>query len=124
MFKVDMRTTIAICLFALLTSTQTPLGQLLKLPVLMKHFYTHRNQDNVSLLEFLASHYTSEHNDADRAEDEKLPFKSIILLSVEPAIVPDSTDFSLSFAVPAKVMMQDTYTPQQHLYCIFHPPRV
>ena len=121
-----MRSLTSILLLVLLTVTQTPLGQLIKLPLLIEHYYKHKLYDGVSLLEFLNDHYTSEHSDADQPEDERLPFKTIILQHVDVAVVPTDvkTDFSVCFEIPTKLMFPGTYTPQQHLCNIFHPPRV
>ena len=124
-FIAMMSTTATILLLALLAFTQTPFGQLLKLPVLIEHFYKHKKQDGASLFEFLNDHYSSEHNDADRAEDERLPFKSVILQNIGTALVPGivKADFSLDCDVPQKLLLQTLYVPQQHLCSIFHPPR-
>ena len=121
-----MRSLTSILLLGLLTVTQTPLGQLIKLPLLIEHYYKHKLRDGVSLLAFLNDHYTSVHNDADQPEDERLPFKTIILQHVDVAVVPTDvkTDLPLCFEIPTKLMFPDIYTPQQHLCNIFHPPRV
>jgi hypothetical protein len=120
-----MRLSIAILLL-MLVITQTPFGQLLKLPVLIEHFYKHRKHDQVSLFKFLKDHYTTEHNDADQAEDRQLPFKTVILQNIGFATIPTVvvTDFSMSFDVAKKIIPQDHYVAQQHLCIIFHPPRV
>ena len=121
-----MKVPTAILLLVRLTITRTPLGQLIKLPVLIEHYHKHRLQDGVSLLGFLKDHYASEHNDADQPEDERLPFKTMLLQHIDFAVVPAvvKTDFAVCFAIPAKLMFRDIYTPQQHLCNIFHPPRV
>jgi hypothetical protein len=113
-------------LLVLLTLTQTPLGQLAKLPVLIEHYYKHKKQDGVSLLEFLKDHYAKGHNDADQSEDEQLPFKTLILQNIGFALVPGIVriDFSINFDVPKKIILQGFCVPQQHLCSIFHPPRV
>ena len=121
-----MRSLGTILLLVLLTLTQTPLGQLIKLPVLIEHYHKHKLQDGVSLLGFLKDHYTSEHNDADQPEDERLPFKTMLLQHIDFAVVPAvvKPDFAVCFENPAKLLFRDIYTPQQHLCNIFHPPRV
>ena len=121
-----MKSFAAIFLLSLSTFTQTPLGQLLKLPVLIEHFYKHQRNDRVSLWEFLNDHYSKEHNDGDRSEDEQLPFKTVVVQAVGVAIVPGivKADVILNFDVPIKKMFSEIYTPQQHLCSIFHPPRV
>ena len=121
-----MRTFAAIFLLVLFTTTQTPLGQLVKLPLLVKHFYKHQQQEGMSLAKFLNNHYTAVHTDADQAEDEQLPFKSWLSPSMSYALLPEAVkiDFALALVVPAKVILQEYYIPQQQLARIFHPPRV
>lgn len=121
-----MRTLAAIILLFLFTTTQTPLGQLLKLPLLIEHYRKHKKLDDVSFLKFLNDHYAADHNDADRPEDEQLPFKTVLLQSIGSALVPDivTTDFALTPNGPAKMLLQKFYILQQHLCSIFHPPRV
>ena len=121
-----MRVIATIFFLVLLTVTQTPLGQLVKLPVLIEHFSKHKKQDGVSLLQFLTDHYSAKHNDADRSEDEQLPFKTVILQNPGFAIMPSivKADLTLALNVPTKVTRQGFYTPQQHFCSIFHPPRV
>lgn len=121
-----MKLSATIFFFVLFTITQTPFGQFLKLPVLIEHFNKHRNQDGVSFLDFLNSHYATDHNDTDQSEDDQLPFKTMDQQNFGFAIVSGilKQEFSLDFEVPAKVMLNDAYTPQQHLCSIFHPPRV
>ena len=121
-----MKILTTILFLAIISLTQTPLGQILKIPVLIEHFYKHNKQDGISLLEFLDDHYSSDHNDSDQTEDKQLPFKSIILQTVGSAIIPGiiKPDFSLEFMIHAKVKLNDVFTSQQHLCSIFHPPRV
>ena len=113
-------------LMVLLVSTQTPVGQLFKLPFLIEHFIKHQKKEGTSVLGFFHEHYTSDHNDADLPEDEQLPFKTIILSNLGNAIVPSvaKADFSLPVICVGKIILSDAYSPQQHLNTIFHPPRV
>lgn len=120
-----MRTAATILLLVILSLTQTPLGQLLKMPVLIQHFYKHKKQDGVSLLRFLKDHYSTRHNDADQSQDDRLPFRTVMVQSVGFAVVPAGlkADFSLKLEVPEKVTPIDLSIPRQHLSTIFHPPR-
>ena len=120
-----MKAAMSILLLVLLTTTQTPLGQLWKLPLLIEHFYKHNKQEGVSLLKFLIDHYSAQHKDADQSEDEQLPFKTVMLENVAFAIVPNilKIHFPLTFNIPIEIMLKEIYTPQQHLCAIFHPPR-
>jgi|SRR5688572_28173545 len=119
-----MRTTIAIFLLVLVVSVQTPVGQLFKLPLLVEHFIKHQKQNHNSLIGFLEDHYTNGHNDSDLPEDENLPFKNIMYYAAF-AIVPGVIKNYVFFPLPAgkKIFFTDTYVLQQHLACIFHPPR-
>lgn len=121
-----MRTTVAICLLVLLSLTQTPIGQVVKLPFLVEHYYKHRKVEDVSLMRFLVDHYSGQHRDADRSEDEQLPFKMVVLQSMAAAVLPTvvTNELSVKRYVPEKILCRQNYFPRQHLASIFHPPRV
>jgi hypothetical protein len=121
-----MRGFSTIFLLILLVSTQTPIGQLLKLPLLVEHFIQHQNKDGVSLASFLENHYSSEHNDADSQEDDQLPFKNITFYSGGNAIVPDTveTNAIVLVATDKKIIFPEVYAPHQRLTQIFRPPRM
>jgi hypothetical protein len=120
-----MKTVASIFLIVFL-SAQTPLGQVFKLPLLIEHFYEHKQQSGVSLISFIIDHYSHEHHDADKSEDQQLPFKTVVLCSIGSAIVPAAiqSDFSIQTGCPQKIAVNDVHTPQQHLCSIFHPPRI
>jgi len=115
-----------IFLLTVMVSIQTPLGQLFKLPLLIEHYIKHQKQDGVSLIGFLKDHYASNHKDADLPEDEQLPFKNITFYSMGYAIVTPiiETNAGTPLYTKNKIIFPDTYTIQQHLGSIFHPPRV
>ena len=120
-----MKSAVTIFLLVLLVSIQTPVGQLFKLPLLIEHYKKHQKQEGVSLFDFLKDHYTSDHSDADLPEDEQLPFKNITFNSMGYAIIAPVIQTSIIAPLPAeqKIIFPDTYTAQQHLVSIFHPPR-
>ncbi len=120
-----MRRGVSIFLLILLVATQTPMGQVFKFPNLIEHFFKHKKQNGVSLLDFLKDHYKANHNDADLPEDQQLPFKDITFQSIVIAIVPDTIKTAAVTSTPLeeKTSAIDFYTPQQHLGSIFHPPR-
>lgn len=121
-----MKSAVTIFLLVLMVAIQTPLGQLFKLPLLIEHYIKHQKQDGVSLIAFLEDHYASDHKDADLPEDEQLPFKNITFYSIGYAIVQPIVQTNVLASLPTekKIIFPDTYTPQQHLGSIFHPPRV
>ena len=112
-----MKAVAVIFLVTLMSSTQTPVGQLFKLPLLIEHFIKHQNQKSLSLLAFLEEHYISEHRDADMPEDERLPFKTIILFTMGSAIVPEvvKAGFCDFTTAEKKVILPQVYSSQQHL---------
>jgi len=121
-----MRGSATIFLLILLVSTQTPVGQLFKLPLLVEHFIQHQKKDGASLVSFLEDHYSSEHNDADSQEDDQLPFKSVTFYSVGNAIVPDTVETNAIVPVPTdkKIVFPEVYAGHQRLTQIFRPPRI
>lgn len=77
---------------------QSPLQQLLKLPVLLEHFTEHqiRSYGETSFFEFINHHYFTTHpDDGDAERDQQLPFRSgeVIMMSstvmVPEQILPD-----------------------------------
>ena len=120
-----MRRGVTIFFLVLLVCVQTPVGQIFKLPKLVEHFIKHQKQNNVSLANFLKDHYDPNHNDADFPEDQQLPFKDITVYSISNAVVPLPIKTSAIQTVVAnkKIVFVNSYTPQQHLASIFHPPR-
>jgi len=60
-------------------ATNTSVGELFKVPVLLNHFLEHRQRDhNIGLSQFMSMHYWGndiKDNDTDR--DMKLPFKKL-----------------------------------------------
>jgi len=73
-----MRRLAAIFLLTSYLLSATELYEFVKLPMLVKHYLEHKEENkNMSLLEFLSIHYAQETVvDSDYAEDMKLPFKS------------------------------------------------
>jgi hypothetical protein len=120
-----MKTIAVTFLLISLALNQSSLGQLLKLPVLVDHFYKHQKEENLSLVEFLSEHYASGHEDEDQAEDNQLPFKSGTVQEVSSAVIAESmsTDFASGETAPVKIDFRVLHIPQQHLQSIFRPPR-
>lgn len=121
-----MKNAATIFLAILLISVQTPLGQLLKIPLLIEHYIKHRKQDGTSFTSFLKDHYASDHNDADMPEDEQLPFKDLAFQHIGYAIfVPVvQTKTLLPSPVEKMIVFSDAKHAQKHLTSIFHPPRI
>lgn len=121
-----MRKAAAIFFLTVFTLSFTEAGQLVKLPLLVGHYMKHQQKGD-SLTSFLVEHYaTSEHHDADKKEDNQLPFKTP-MAQVAPVMELATTH---SAVLPPPVQLQQTnsfyHSPslEQHLHSIFHPPRL
>lgn len=58
--------------------SSTQAYQLLKLPVLVEHYISHKKSSEMTFWEFIKIHYLQEmKKDADFAKDQKLPFKTV-----------------------------------------------
>ena len=121
-----MKFSFTILLSVLFACHQTPVMQLLKLPVLVEHYNKHKKLEHVSFVEFLEEHYAVGHNDDDQSEDNKLPFKSGTIQDIGNAVVISFAriDFSLDYDVPVQSLLRNLNIPQNFLFSIFHPPRV
>lgn len=117
----------AILLLFLFSSAATELGQFLKLPFLVQHFYQHRQAEGLSLAEFLAEHYNSHHSDEDLQDDMQLPFKTVIDGPSLAVTVPaQRLELKKPVDVPAEQPqpISTSFVPSQLVFQIFHPPRM
>ncbi|WP_374163678.1 hypothetical protein [Arcticibacter sp. MXS-1] len=94
---------IAILLLSTLLVTQTELGQLIKFPILITHYFDHKSEKpDISVIAFIKLHYFSKFvKDKDYMEDMRLPFKSnttIQVLSVSSAVIPQNSYISIRAA--------------------------
>ena len=127
-----MKRTIAIFFLFTFLSANTAFGEVWKLPVLLQHYWEHtKNENNITLLEFLIIHYSdrSNHSANSTHHHKNLPFKSAVLQAGQIfTIAPTST---IAFS---KVIHQEDKTPlpgyQQNNYTnnylsqIWQPPRI
>lgn len=78
-----MKKIIAISFLFIFLCANTEIGQLLKLPNLIEHFiehHKHKDEHNISFLDFVKSHYNDNHKHSDtdqHDEHQNLPFKTI-----------------------------------------------
>jgi hypothetical protein len=109
----------------------TELNQLVKFPLLVKHFIEHKEKDgNLSLWAFLDMHYAhGDVKDADYDEDMKLPFKSHggCVNSFSMAFIPN--DVFNPFTKPAfketktYSVYQEDFLKSAYLSFIWQPPK-
>ena len=123
-----MRKAIAIFFLLLFSASFTEAGQLLRLPLLVKHYATHRSNDNtLTLAAFIQQHYLEgHHSDGDEQQDNQLPFKTYtvntsaapFLLAAAPVLLQPAAGPATPLGMP-----QMPFVFSSHLFGIFHPPR-
>ncbi|HEY0356761.1 MAG TPA: hypothetical protein VGC29_11180, partial [Flavisolibacter sp.] len=84
-----MRKISAIFFLTVILVSQTPLQQVLRIPLLISHFQEHNSiQKNISFIDFFRIHYLSGHPaDDDFDRDEQLPFRSADIVIITGAVV-------------------------------------
>lgn len=68
----------AISLFCIYLFSTTEMNQLLKMPLLIEHYFDHKEENkDLTLFQYLNMHYTNPHPvDKNHEKDLQLPFKS------------------------------------------------
>lgn len=109
----------------------TPMGELLKLPLLVHHLLTHLEEDpQMSLAEFFDMHYDQGIVvDEDYHQDMQLPFKSVqsnvcfvlgdiqVLQAIEWSGIP-------GYRRSEKIKDTTPDLPSSFLSCIWQPPKL
>jgi hypothetical protein len=122
---------IAIFFFSLYLFSTTEARQLLKLPIVFKHFQEHKKENkDITFLAFLDMHYMhGSPVDDDYDRDMQLPFKTMgdCLSSVTLAFVPASPEIPVVrlLVTPIKptFLYQQADILSPYLSCIWQPPR-
>ena len=118
-----------IFLFSILLFSQTELHQLLKLPVLLHHFFEHKNDSqNITLSQFIFLHYFNNHPiDGDHEQDMQLPFKtSDCLLAITSNEIPEPIVIAiqpLPVATKSSPKVKSDWNPSSYIVDIFRPPQ-
>lgn len=109
--------------------SQTELHQILKLPVLVQHFFEHKaEKPNITLSQFIVLHYFSGNPvDDDYARDMELPFKTNDCLQAMTSIViPERIIFSGRHEAPAVkafAVPNNNWILSSYIVDIFRPPQ-
>lgn len=109
----------------------TAIGELFKLPVLVQHYYNHREENSdISLIHFLTLHYqTEDGTDKDAKEDSQLPFKSIepaatvVFVSLTPPAFINIIANTQQPVMLVFVLYEELFLPSKYLAAIWQPPR-
>lgn len=110
--------------------SSTELHQLLRLPLLLRHYRLHRQADpSLSPMAFLKLHYNGHHQTAKAdKEDSQLPFKSVVFASHTDNLMV----IKVKREMPARPLMyirtsETVYfpgdIPDRRADAIFHPPQ-
>ncbi|MCF3107619.1 hypothetical protein LL912_02390 [Niabella sp. CC-SYL272] len=106
----------------------TEVSQLLKIPILVKHFVDHRQQDpGMTLWAFLKMHYDHPVKDADYQTDQQLPF--VTHSGSLTLVFTTDTHFSLEikkwvFPFPKRITpYKNVFYDKDVFNAIWQPPR-
>ncbi|HMJ69389.1 MAG TPA: hypothetical protein VK508_10855 [Cyclobacteriaceae bacterium] len=118
-----MRKSFSIIFLAVYSLSFTECHQVLKLPLLFKHYQEHSSAVDMTFVEFLVMHYETDvpHDDTDMS----LPFKScghsqttstvaIINQKItlqEPVVIPDRDHFSFYQQISPSLLSHDIFQP-------------
>ena len=123
-----MRKYLAI-LFICLSATTTELPELLKMPLLLQHYYMHLSEGRSdNFLGFLNEHYIhGDGDEQDRSQDEELPFKNIHVEHLTSTYILDHTpgikapEYNIS---QKPFISANSFVKSNLLDGIFRPPRI
>lgn len=109
--------------------SQTPVQQVLKLPVLVEHLREHKEENvSISLLDFIQLHYFSGNpKDKDYDRDQQLPFRSDAVIVFDSSVEVPDQHFRVN---PLPLNKEKTYPlfditslPGRHGFDIWQPPK-
>ena len=129
-----MKKIIAISFLFIFLCANTEIGQLLKLPNLIEHFFEHHDHEderNISFLDFVKSHYNDNHKHSDtdkHDEHQNLPFKTIN--THVNTVIAFENQSTISFRKPISIAINNTVPYHREFYtsdvfaCIWLPPKL
>lgn len=127
-----MKKTITILFLLVFLCANTEIGQLLKFPNLVHHYFEHseHEQDHiVSFIDFVKSHYNNkQHSDKDEHDNHNnLPFKT---MNDSNTILAFDSEIKISFYKPNVISTRSIIPFFQKFYisdffaCIWLPPKL
>lgn len=125
-----MKKLATILLLFIFLSANTEFGELFRLPLLVQHYFEHRNEDaKISFAEFIEKHYNEANNHASsNTEHQKLPFKSHEAGCSQTIFVDQifaSFNFQQKIEVETKleIIATSDFHNSPHLSRIWQPPK-
>lgn len=125
-----MKKIIAILFLGVVLFSATPMHQLLKLPVLVQHFFEHKQIDkSLDFLAYINEHYFSgEDQDADYKRDQQLPFKThdhsiATVMNALPAANHKLSINPIENIYVSHILIDETLVSSQYLSSIWQPPK-
>lgn len=118
-----------IVLLVVVTANSLSLQHVFKVPVLVAHFFEHRQRGmDITVLDFLSMHYWgNDINDNDQARDMELPFKKVDFSQSTLSLFFQGGD-QYDFSNHPAVVTYPTVHPAGHVSgmigSLFRPPRV
>ncbi|QNL49913.1 hypothetical protein H8S90_25040 [Olivibacter sp. SDN3] len=125
-----MKKKLSIIFVVIVLAGSTELGQFLRLPILVQHFFEHKQQDRaISFVDFLILHYeTSDDKKEFDPKDSSLPFKSVQfaisaqLIALPPTVIELPHKSILLFS-STDISRNDVGTYSSYLSSIWQPPK-
>ncbi|MBK6827441.1 MAG: hypothetical protein IPG86_11450 [Chitinophagaceae bacterium] len=124
-----MKKALIIILMGIHLAGNTEIGQLLRLPELITHYFQHHRQnEDISFLEFIAQHYGGDDgSNADDEYDSQLPCHNLnhntISLVFSPMIADIQIDGKLYQPETDFSTRLEVNTSARHVLMILQPPR-
>lgn len=129
-----MRKLFAILFLSVYLISTTELGQLLKFPMLIEHYFEHKEKNpQITVMEFLVLHYEGNHlenhpHDDDYEHDQQLPFiVHTDVLSFSCVLTPPfSFEVDAKYPVskePKTLPLDDIFSDNNYLSAIWQPPK-
>ena len=127
-----MKNVIAIFFLSIYLFGYTEASQVIKLPLLVKHYIKHKGEDpSITVVSFLKMHYIDQQPfDADYLQDMQLPFKTpgdvFIFMTITPTLLPVVPQLSFNDPIIVQVkysLLNDQIPLYSFPHNIFQPPK-
>ncbi len=128
-----MRKMLTIFFLTIYVVSTTELGQLLKIPALVEHYFEHKKKSSeVSIINFLVHHYKGNHLknhpfNRDYERDQNLPFMNSTVLSMtfvlSPLVTFEISERAQIIDAGKARLRNDQFVDNIFLSSIWQPPR-